>query len=154
LRWVGTPLLLAGAFTLLLTLLFFVGAEVGTWFIPKGEIPIGAREAVEDAGRSFADALWPPMAWQSGVLILIGLGLWVLSFFTPVRPEPAPAPAVAAPTDPTPTEPMGELAHKPEEVAEISEPPEETRESSSQEEPAEKPPAQPAEAEGEDEQPT
>jgi hypothetical protein len=153
LRWVGTPLLLAGAFALLLTLLFFVGAEVGTWFIPKGEIPIGAREAIEDAGRSFADALWPPMAWQSGVLILIGLGLWVLSFFAPVRPEPTPAPAVAAPAAPTPTEPMGELAREPEEVAEISEPAQEIPESPPEEEPAEEPPTPPAEAEGEDEKP-
>jgi hypothetical protein len=153
LRWVGTPLLLAGAFTLLLTLLFFVGAEVGTWFIPRGEIPIGAREAVEDAGRAFADALWPPMAWQSGVLILIGLGLWVLSFFAPVRPEPAPAPAVAAPAAPALTEPMGELAREPEDAEEASKPPHEKPEPTQEEEPAGEPQAPPDEAEGEDEQP-
>jgi hypothetical protein len=138
---------------LLLTLLFFVGAEVGTWFIPRGEIPIGAREAVEDAGRAFADALWPPMAWQSGVLILIGLGLWVLSFFAPVRPEPAPAPAVAAPAAPALTEPMGELAREPEDAEEASKPPHEKPEPTQEEEPAGEPQAPPDEAEGEDEQP-
>jgi hypothetical protein len=37
------------------------------------------------------------MSWQGGMLILIGLGLWTLSFFTPVSYEVTPAPVAAPP---------------------------------------------------------
>jgi hypothetical protein len=92
LRWVGTPLILAGGLTLLLALLLFFGAEFGTWFISDEEMPIGVQEVLEDTARAFSDEVWPPMAGQAGVLILIGFGLWILSFFTP------PAGQVSAPT--------------------------------------------------------
>lgn len=104
LRWTGTPMLLIGLFTLLLALLFFVGGAIGTWFIPDKDIPIGAQEVLEDTLRAFADELWPPMSWQGGVLVLVGLGMWVLSFFAPVGREWAPAP-VAATTAPPVSEP-------------------------------------------------
>lgn len=97
-RWVGTPLILAGVFTMILAMLFFAGAEIGTWFIPEKDVPIGVQELIRDATRSFSDEMWPPMAWQAGVLVLVGLGLWVLSFSAPVRREPRPS-AVAPPSD-------------------------------------------------------
>lgn len=101
-RWTGSPLILAGAFTMLLAMVFFAGAEIGTWFIPERDVPIGVQELIRDSARSFSKEIWPPMAWQAGVLVLIGLGLWVLSFFAPMRREPSP-PAVAPPQPPEPT---------------------------------------------------
>jgi hypothetical protein len=131
LRWVGTPLVLAGAFTLLLALLFFVGGEIGTWFIPDEEVPIGAQEVIEDAVGALADELWPPMSWQGGVLVLIGLGMWVLSFFTPLEYEVTPAPAAAG-SRPVAVSEAAEAAapeETPQTEMDVSEPPppEETR---------------------------
>lgn len=85
-RWMGTPLILVGVFTMLLAMIFFAGAEIGTWFIPEEDVPIGVQELIRDTARSFSDEVWPPMVWQAGVLVLIGLGLWALSFFEPGQP--------------------------------------------------------------------
>jgi hypothetical protein len=94
LRWVGTPLVLIGVFTLLLAFFLFVGSEIGTWFVPTEQVPIGMQEVLEDTSRAFVNELWPPMSWQGGMLVLIGLGMWVLSFFTPVAYKVPPAPPV------------------------------------------------------------
>jgi hypothetical protein len=114
LRWVGTPLLLAGLFTLVLAFLFLVGGEVGTLFIPDEEVPIGVQEIIDDTARAFAGDLWPPTAWQGGVLLLVGLGMWVLSYFVPGVRALAPAPVTipkapeetATPVETTPVVPL------------------------------------------------
>ncbi len=105
LRWAGTPMILAGLLTLLLALLFFIGAEIGTWFIPDEDVPIGVQEVLEDTARAFSDEVWPPMAWQAGVLVLVGCGLWVLSFYAPVPRELAAAPTMVTTAPAPPVEP-------------------------------------------------
>ena len=97
LQWFGTPLVIAGVFTLLLALPFFIGGEIGTWFIPDKEVPVGVQAVAKDAARAFVRDLWPSMAWQGGVLVLIGLGLWVLSFFAPGKDDWADAPVAPEP---------------------------------------------------------
>jgi hypothetical protein len=94
LRWTGTPIILVGLFTLLLAMPFFIGGELGTWFF-SGDIPIAVQEVLEDTARAFIGDLWQSLTWQGGVLVLIGLGFWVLSFYVPGGPDwlSAPAPA-------------------------------------------------------------
>jgi hypothetical protein len=137
LRWVGTPLVITGVITLALAFLFLVGGEVGTLFIPDEEVPIGVQEVIDDAARAFASDLWPPTAWQGGVLLLVGVGMLVLSYFVPGARPVAPAPVAtrpipplsepetpAAPVETAPVAPPESEAAMPEEA-----PPPETEES-------------------------
>jgi hypothetical protein len=130
LRWAGSPLVLAGAFALLLALLL-LGAAVGTWFIPDEDVPVGLRSAIEDTAQAFASDVWPPMAWQGGILFLIGLGMWVLSFFAPGERAPARVPVTAPPAAPprAPVEPAAPAVAAPVELAPEEPPPAETDES-------------------------
>jgi hypothetical protein len=91
LRWVGSPLVLVGLLTLLLTFFLFVGGEFGIFFFDE-TIPIGVQEVLEDSTRAFVGDLWQSMAWQGGVLMMLGLGMWVLSFAVPVYDDWEPAP--------------------------------------------------------------
>lgn len=105
LRWVGTPVGIVGLFVLVLAFLFLVGAEVGTTFTPDEEVPIGLQEVFDDTIRAFVQDLWQPMAWQGGVLLMVGLGLWTLSFFAPIEDDLAPlAPMDSSPDTASPKE--------------------------------------------------
>lgn len=121
LRWTGTPLILAGIFTVLLAMVFFAGAEIGTWFISEDDVPIGVQEMIRDTARAFSDEMWLPMALQAGLLVLVGFGLWALSFIVPVRPEPVPS-AVAPPQPPEPTVSAGQPPHESVATTETGEP--------------------------------
>lgn len=116
-RWVGTPVILAGAFTVLLAIAVLVAWDIGITFIPEDNI-LRTGEALDEAVRSFSNAVWPPMIWQGGLLVLIGVGLWLLSLlFPPTRewePLPEPIPATRSgeapapePSVPAPVEPSG-----------------------------------------------
>jgi hypothetical protein len=83
LRWIGSPVMLVGLFTLLMALLFFVGGEFSVFFFDES-IPVGVQDVIEDTARAFVRDLWRTLAWQGGVLLMIGLGMWVLSFVVPV----------------------------------------------------------------------
>jgi hypothetical protein len=96
LQWTGTPIILVGVFTLLLAMPFFIGGELGTWFF-SGDIPIAVQEVLENTIRAFIGDLWQSLTWQGGVLVLIGLGFWVLSFYVPGGPDWLSAPATVAP---------------------------------------------------------
>ena len=108
LRWVGTPLAVAGALTLLLVLLLFTTGELGLAFGWWETGTAALERALLDAGAAFVAELWQPMLWQGGMLLLVGLGLWALSFAAPARPRavrgtPPPAPAAGAgPADDVP----------------------------------------------------
>jgi len=82
LRWVGAPLTLAGLFTLLLGLVFLAGGRYMSYL----EAPFDVRVMVGTVAETFSNDLWPLMSSQGGVLALIGLGLWISSFFIPARP--------------------------------------------------------------------
>ncbi len=96
LRWVGSPVALVGLLTLLLAFFFLVGGEFGVMFFDE-DVPIGVQNVLEDTARAFARDLWRSLAWQGGVLLLIGLGMWALSFAVPVYDDWEPAPV--APED-------------------------------------------------------
>ncbi len=97
LRWVGTPVFIVGLSVLALAFLFLIGAEIGTAFTPNEEVPIGLHDVFDDTVRTFVHDLWRPMAWQGGVLLLVGLGMWVLSFIAPFDDDLEPPPSDAAP---------------------------------------------------------
>lgn len=78
LRWIGTPLLVAGVFTLLLAGVILIGWDIGASFIPRDAF-VGSLEALDTATRAFAGALWPPTAMYGGIMVLIGVGLLILS---------------------------------------------------------------------------
>jgi hypothetical protein len=92
LRWFGTPLALAGALTLALALFLFTAGEFGLGFAWWEGTTTAVRQAFQDTGAAFARALWQPMLWQGGALLLIGVGLWAISFAVPAPRRPAPAP--------------------------------------------------------------
>lgn len=99
LRWVGSPVVLVGLFTLLMAFLFFVGGEFSVFFFDES-IPVGVQDVIEDTARAFVRDLWRTLAWQGGVLVMMGLGMWFLSFVVPAYAdwEPAPVAPVAAGT--------------------------------------------------------
>jgi hypothetical protein len=133
-RWVGTPLALAGMLTFGLAILLLITTEFGGIYVAGEDIPRGVQEVIEDAARAFVSDLWPALAWQGGVLVLIGLGIWVLAFFAPsgrgLAPVPAgvepPAPPTIAIAEPTQTEEIEqqeipELGPEPTEASEVEE---------------------------------
>jgi hypothetical protein len=97
LRWVGTPLVVTGGLTLLLAMFLFVAGELGLAFGWWDAGTPAVEEALLDTGAAFVAELWQPMLWQGGFLLLVGLGLWGLSFAFPthrqrVRSAAPPAP--------------------------------------------------------------
>ena len=87
LRWVGGPLLLAGLFTLGWGLVMLVGSwTVPAWSDPA-DITQAMREALRDVAQLFTQRMFVPMAWQGGLMTLVGLLVWGLSFLIR-RPRP------------------------------------------------------------------
>jgi hypothetical protein len=103
LRWVGTPLAVAGALTLLLAFFLFTAGELGLAFGWWEAGTAALEQALLDAGAAFVAELWQPMLWQGGLLLLVGLVLWALSFAAPARPQPVRS----APSPPPPAPPAG-----------------------------------------------
>jgi hypothetical protein len=105
LRWVGSPLAVAGALTLLLALLLFVAGELGLafgWWEPSNP---AVERALMDAGSATKAELWVPMLWQGGLLLLAGLAFWALSFAATVGPQPERRiPPSVPPAGPEPAE--------------------------------------------------
>jgi len=129
-RWVGTPLAVAGALTLLLALLLFTAGELGLAFGWWEATTVAVEQALLDAGSAFVAELWLPMLWQGGLLVLVGLALWGLSFAAPARPEPvrrARPSAPAAESEPAEDVPAVEAEQvMPEDVAALGVAAEET----------------------------
>lgn len=100
LRWTGSPLTLIGIFTLLLALAVLVGAEATTWAFFDPEIPRSVQDALADTVHAFSGDVWPSMLWQGGVLVILGVGLWILSFLVPGERKLAPGTNSTPPDSP------------------------------------------------------
>jgi hypothetical protein len=68
--------------------LLFTAGELGLAFGWWDAGTAAVEEALLDAGASFVAELWQPMLWQSGLLVLLGLALWALSYAFPARRQP------------------------------------------------------------------
>jgi hypothetical protein len=123
LRWLGTPLVLAGGLTLILAFLLLMAGEVGLAFGWWDTTTEAIEEALLDTGAACVAELWQPMLWQGALLLLIGGGLWALSFAFPPRREPVrtSAPPEPAPES-TPAEDMVPLEQEQVEAEEATRP--------------------------------
>jgi hypothetical protein len=130
-RWVGTPVVLAGVFTVLLTIAVLIAWDIGITFISEDSI-LRRGEALDQAVRSFSNTVWPPMIWQGGLLVLTGVGLWLVSLLFPAMEKREPPPGAFPPSEPEalglepsvpPLVETSEPATKPIELTEPAEPP-------------------------------
>ena len=80
LRWVGGPILLAGAFTFAWGLVMLVGSWIGPQGSDMTGITPAMQAAVRDIARLFSYRTFVAMAWQGVLLTVGGLALWGSSF--------------------------------------------------------------------------
>jgi len=79
-RWTGAPVALAGGFTVVLAGLTFAALTVGQVGWHAGQTWTAWDTVGRHMAETYAAALWPVVAVAGGVLCLIGLTVWGVSF--------------------------------------------------------------------------
>jgi len=80
LRWVGAPLLLTGVLAVGLGLVVWFGGWMGPLFASPVGIGPEVQGALETLARLFTRKVLSAMAWQGGLMVVLGLAMWGSSF--------------------------------------------------------------------------